>query len=590
MDFLTLASAMQELESTRSRNQMVDIIADLFKKLSPDEIQYAAYLIQGVVAPPHKGVEVGLGEKLVEEAISKATGYSEKEVQRLYLKAGDLGTVAEQLCGSKKQTSLFSNKLSITKVYSSFYKIATLSGHGSQDIKVSMLAELINNASPLEARYIVRFPIGRLRLGVGDPTVLDALSVMHKGDKSDRELLESKYNICSDLGLIAKSYAQDPRSISKLTMMPFTPVRPALAERLSSAEDIIKKIGQCIVEAKYDGFRLQVHRRGNEVEIFSRRMERMTDMLPDIVSAVRSEISCKEAIFEGEALAYNEETGEFYPFQQTIQRKRKHGVEEKTAEMPLRLFVFDLLYLNGKEVASRPLKERRKLLESIISRDSKVISLSESYTAKSAADIEAHFNDFVSRGLEGLMAKDLNAPYTAGARKFAWVKLKRSYRSELSDTIDLVVIGYFAGRGSRARFKFGGVLGAVYDPHTDMFYSLAKVGSGFSEEQMSEFESLLSKIKVKTKPARVSSDMAPTYWVEPKYVITVKADEITRSPVHTAGKTASGQGYALRFPRIVDGIRRDKRPEDATTVDEIIDMYNMQKRIEVGTDEGGHPE
>ncbi|MCX8200355.1 MAG: ATP-dependent DNA ligase [Candidatus Micrarchaeota archaeon] len=586
MDFLALATAMHELESTRSRNQMVDIIASLFRKLTPEEIQYSVYLLQGMVAPPHKGIEIGLGEKLVEEAISKATGYSQKDVQKLYLKLGDLGGVAEQLCSGKRQTALFSSRLSIQKVYSVFYKIATLSGHGSQDMKISMLTELINNASPLEAKYIVRFPIGRLRLGVGDPTVLDALSVLHRGDKGDRELLESKYNICSDLGMIAKAYAQDPASLSRFTMVPFTPVRPALAERLSSAEEIINKLGQCIVEAKYDGFRVQVHRKGNEVEIFSRRMERMTGMLPDIVAAVRSEIKCKEVILEGEALAYNEETGEFYPFQQTIQRKRKHGVEEKSAEMPLHLFVFDIIYLDGEEVASKPLIERRKLLESIIKKGSSIITLSESYTARSASDIEMHFNEFVSRGLEGLMAKDLKAPYTAGARKFAWVKLKRSYRSELSDTIDLAIIGYFAGRGSRAKFRFGGILGGVYDPHTDMFYSLAKVGSGFSEEQMSELERLLSKIKVKHRPARVNSEMAPTYWVEPKYVITVKADEITRSPVHTAGKEGEGAGYALRFPRMVGGIRTDKKAEDATTVDEIIEMYKMQKKTEIGsTDE-----
>ncbi len=580
MEFSALAESMSALESTTSRNEMVEIIAQLFKKLDAQDIRRAVYLLQGLVAPPYAGIEVGLGEKLVEEAIAKATGYSEKEIEREYVKAGDLGNVAEKLCESKKQTALFSQELTIEKVYSTFYKIATLSGHGSQDAKISMLAELLNNALPIEARYITRFPIGRLRLGVGDPTVLDALSFMHKGDKSDRERIESAYNKCSDLGLIAESYARGPASMDKFAMHPLVPVRPALAERLPSAEEIKDKLGECIVEAKYDGFRLQCHKKGDKVEIFSRRLERVTDMLPEIVDAVRKELECNEVIFEGEALAYNEATGEFYSFQQTIQRKRKHGVAEKAVEMPLRLFAFDLLYIDGKDISSYPFKERRKKLEALLKKRGTILP-SESYRAKSSAEIESHFEDFVSRGLEGLVAKDMNAPYTTGARKFAWIKLKRSYRSELSDTIDVVVVGYYAGRGARARFKFGGVLGAVYDTHTDTFQTICKVGSGFSEEQMAVLQKKLDVIKTARPNARINSLIKPTYWVEPKYVITVAADEITRSPIHTCAKEGDSPGYALRFPRIIGELREDKRPEDATTVDEILDLFKMQRRADI---------
>ncbi|MCX8206136.1 MAG: ATP-dependent DNA ligase [Candidatus Micrarchaeota archaeon] len=578
MDFSQLAETMLALESTKSRNEMVEVMAWLFKQQPPDEARFSVYLLQGAVAPPHAGIEVGLGEKLVEQAISKAFGYSQKEVQAQYLKSGDLGKVAEKMCSAKRQASLFSEKLTIKKVFQTFYRIATLGGHGSQEAKIGLLAELLNNASPLEAKYIARFPIGRLRLGVGDPTVLDALSFMHKGDKSDREALESAYNKCSDLGLVAESYIRDPESIMKFSMQPLMPVRPALAERLPSPEEIAKRLGKCLVEAKYDGFRLQCHKKGDKVEIFSRRMERMTNMLPEVVSAIR-QLKCKDMIFEGEALAYNEQTGEFYPFQQTIQRKRKHGVDEKAAEMPLRLFAFDLLYVDGKDISQEPLHARRKMLEGLI-KGSQLIAPSESYITSSADEIEAHFQDFVSRGLEGLMAKDLSAPYTAGARKFAWVKLKRSYRGELSDTVDIAIIGYYAGKGARAQLKFGGVLGAVYDPHTDTFQTIAKVGSGFTEEQMKALEEKLSVIRVKKPNARVRSLMEPTFWVEPKYVITVNADEITRSPQHTCGRDSGDVGYALRFPRMVGDVRTDKRPEDATTVDEIIGMYRSQRRVE----------
>ena len=444
MEFSAVADAMQLLEATPSRNEMVGIIAGLFKRLSPQECGESAYLLQGRVAPPHKGIDIGVGEKLVEGAISKATGYRKKDVEKLYLKLGDLGLVAEKLCAAKKQTSLFSETLTVSKVYNSLYRIAAASGSGSQDLKASLLAELINSASPLEARYIVRFPLGRLRLGVGDPTVLDALSHMHKGDKSDREYIERAYNLHPDLGMIARKYVEDPELLGKISIEPFTPVRPALAERLSSAEEIFAKAGECIVEAKYDGFRLQCHKKGDEVELFSRRMERMTHMLPEIVDSVKGEMKCGEVIFEGEALAYNEATGEFYPFQQTMQRKRKHNVDRKAGEMPLKLFAFDLLYLDGRDLTTLPFSKRRKMLEALIPKGSGTLRPSEAYTAKSAEEIEAHFEDFVSRGLEGLMAKDLNSPYIAGARKFAWIKLKRSYRGELSDTVDIVIVGYLS--------------------------------------------------------------------------------------------------------------------------------------------------
>ncbi len=580
MNFSVLAGAMSKLEATSSRNAMVGIIAQLFSSLPPADVKLSVYLLQGRIAPSFKGIDVGLGERLVEEAVCKATGYSKKQVEKLYLKMGDLGTVAEELCAKKKQTSLFTQKLTIKKVYDTFYKIAVASGHGSQDLKISLLAELINNASPVEARYIARFPIGRLRLGIGDPTVLDALSFMRKGDKSDREYIEHAYNLLSDLGLIAFKYCKNPASLKDIGVQVFTPVRSALAERLPSAEEIIEKLGPCLVEAKYDGFRLQCHKKDGKVEIFSRRMERMTDMLPEIVNAIKNELKCEEAIFEGEALAYNENTGEFYPFQQTITRKRKHGVQKKAAEMPLKLFAFDILYLDGENLMGLPLRKRREALESLISKsNSGVMRISEGYIVKTACQIEQHFNDFISRGLEGLMAKDLNAPYIAGARKFAWIKLKRSYKGELSDTIDIAIVGYYAGKGSRAKFGFGGVLGAVYDSHDDMFRTIAKVGSGFSEEQMQSLRRILSKIKVKSPNPRVDSIIKPTYWVEPRYVITVKADEITKSPLHTCGKVGDEPGYALRFPRMVGEMREDKRPEDATTVDEIIDMYKSQKYV-----------
>ncbi|MBI1973176.1 ATP-dependent DNA ligase [Candidatus Micrarchaeota archaeon] len=578
MEFRKLAEAFEHLEGTSSRLQMTDMLAELFKDARPDEADRIAYLLQGMVAPPFAGIEIGIGEKFVEQAVALATGYPVREVEKLYRDLGDLGSVAERLIEKKKQASLVKKTLSITDVFNSFRKIALAGGAGSQNIKIRTLAELLNNSSPLEARYFCRIPLGRLRLGVGDPTVLDALSVMKKGDKTLRPELERAYNLCSDLGLVARTFMEKgEKGLEKFELVPGNPVRPALAERLSSAREIIDKIGKCAVESKYDGFRLGIHKWDGKIRLFSRRLEDMTSMFPDIVDAVKA-LKAKEIIFEGEALAFNETTGEYRPFQETIQRKRKHGIAEKVVEFPLHVFAFDVLYLNGRDLTGKPYEERREMLEKLFS-GAGVITPSEMQVISRPEKLEAFFDDAVSRGLEGVIAKDLRAPYVAGARKFAWIKLKRSYRGELADTIDVVVVGYYKGRGSRAQFGFGGLLTCVYDGETDEFKTIARIGSGFSEQQMGEFRKTLDAIKVPRRPARVDSLYEPDYWVEPKYVVTVKADEITKSPLHTCGRDAEGIGYALRFPRLISDLGRDKKPEDATTVAEIREMYNMQKRI-----------
>ncbi len=580
MEFSVLAEAYEKLEATKGRLEMMAILSELFKKAKPDEIDKIIYLSQGVVAPPFEGIEVGLGEKFVEAAISLATGYPKKKVEDSYRKTGDLGKTAEELLSSKQQMSLFSHPLSVQKVFDNFMKMAKTSGAGSQEMKIKGLVELLNNSSPKEVRYITRFPLGRLRLGIGDPTILDALSAYKAGDKSMREELERAYNLCSDLGLVARTLFSDGiEGIRRFKVKVFNPIRPALAERLPSAEEIIEKLGKCAVERKYDGLRMQLHKQNDKVEIFSRRLERMTQMFPEIVAGVRKQVKAKDAILEGEALAYNEVAGEYYPFQLTMQRKRKYGVKEKAEEYPLNLFAFDVLYADGEDYTRHPYHERRKRLEKLIAAGS-VIRLSEMTITDDPKRLEEFFEESIEKGMEGIVAKDLNAQYEAGARKFAWIKLKRSYKGELADTVDLVIIGYFLGKGMRAKFKFGGLLCAVYDEKEDMFKSITKIGTGFSEEQMKQFEEMLGKIKVEHKIARVDSDIKPDFWVDLKYVVAVAADEITRSPTHTAGKTKEDSGYALRFPRMME-LREDKSPEEATTVKEIIEMYKMQKRIQL---------
>ena len=609
MLFKKLAECFEKIEKASSRLEMTDLLAELFKETESSEISKIVYLFQGQLAPSYKDVEVGMGEKYIEEAIAKAAGYTKKEVHEQYKELGDLGLVAESILKKRKQKSLFSTQLSVEKVFANLLKIASAEGSGSQGLKIKLLAELLNSSSPIEAKYIIRIPLGSLRLGIGDPTIMDSLAInLIEEAKKDkklvkeiekklkekkqekrqeeferklrmrlREIIESKYNVHSDLGSIAEKLANKSlKGIEEIEIQPGVPIRPTLAERLPTAKEIVKKLGRCAVEAKYDGFRIAIHKNGNNVTIFSRRQENVTAMFPEIVEATREHIKAKDAIFEGEALAFNEETGEYYPFQVTMQRKRKYDVKEMSEEFPLTLFAFDAMYVDGKNLMLLPFKKRREQLKKLIGKG-KTISLTDSIITDNTKKVEEYFNEQVGKGLEGIIAKDLNAPYIAGARKFSWIKLKRSYKGELTDSIDVVVIGYFKGRGQRTKFGLGGLLTAVYDKKEDCFKSIAKIGTGMTEQDLMHLEKILSKIKKREKPKRVDSQLKPDFWVDPHYVIEVVADEITKSPTHTAGKKDK-EGLALRFPRMIK-LRQDKKPEQATTVEEIKKMFKQQKHV-----------
>jgi DNA ligase-1 len=569
MLFEDVAKAFDEIEGKSGRLEMTDLLARIFEKASPEEAERIAYITQGELRPPYDGVDLGLGEKFAIEAIRKASGYPKSRVEREFEKEGDLGIVAEKLIGEKRQQSLFRKSLSVLSVYNSMFKISRATGSGSQTMKINRLVELYNNATPLEARYVTRFVLGQLRLGVGDPTILDALSVSHAGDKSLREEIERAYNLCSDIGYVARLFVEDPGKMKEFEIEVFKPIMPALAERLPTPKEIIAKIGKCAVEYKYDGFRIAIHKKGNRVEIYSRRLEKMTHMFPDIVEGVQK-LKPKEIIFEGEALAFNEEEKRFYSFQETMHRRRKYGLEEASGKYPLHVFAFDLHYLEGEDCTQLPYIDRRKKLESFL--PTGVIKLSRMRIVSSPKKLDSLFQNALTMRLEGIIAKDLKAKYTAGKRKFAWIKLKKSYGKEM-DTIDAVIVGYYRGKGARARFGFGGILVAVYNDETSRFETIAKVGSGFTEEEMEKFQKMLDEERVKRPPSNLDYAMEPDFWVHPKYVVEVAYDNITRSPTHTCGKEA-GKGLALRFPRMVR-IRDDKGPFNSTTTKEVEEIFRF---------------
>ncbi len=586
MLFKDAAEFYSKLEGISSRLEMIDVLTDLFKKAERGEIKQLIYFTQGMLAPPFEGVEIGVAEKMTEEAIAAATGFTKENAVMSFRKTGDLGLTAEELVAKTRLRRMLSNKFTISEVFETMLKIATRSGVGSQEGKIKHLSELLAASSPTEARYITRFAMGQLRLGVGDATILEALAKAFTGSREAKERLEEAYNICSDLGRVGEVLMRDGiKGVEHIKVTLFSPVRPALAERLPTAKEILEKMGgTAAVESKYDGLRTQVHvdKTAKRVEIFSRRLEKLTPMFPELVKAALEEVHAKKAIFEGEAILFDEVSEQFRPFQETIQRKRKHGVEAMSTEMPLHIFAFDLLYLDGEDYLDVPYKERRKKLEEII-KGSGTLRLSGKIVTNSPKEFEKYFEQEISDGLEGVIAKDLNAKYIAGARKFSWIKMKRSYKGELSDTLDLVIIGFYRGRGQRTEFGFGGLLAAVYNDKKDVFESVTRIGTGFSEEMMKQFRDILSKIKKDKKPARVVSVMEPDFWVEPKYVVTVRADEITKSPMHMAGAETqddgSSIGYALRFPRIVSGgIREDKSSEESTTTKELIEMFTQQRK------------
>jgi DNA ligase-1 len=588
MLFRELAEYYDRLSAISSRLAMIDLMAEVFRKADGDEVKNIIYITQGALAPPYEGVEFGMAEKTVEEAIAIATGFSKEEVTKTYRKRGDMGLAAEEIKGMTRLRSMRDTKLTVNSFYEAMRKMSGMSGSGSKDTKIKALANVIAAATPVEAKYAAKYPVGALRLGLGDATILESLSLAYCGDRSKKADLENAYNLCSDLGLVGEVLAgKGIEAIDRFRVTLFKPIRPALAERLLTAEEILEKMhGRAAVEQKYDGFRCQIHKGGKRIRIFSRRLEDTTAMFPDLVKAMREEIKADKLILDGEALAYNEETQEFLPFQETIQRKRKHGITEKMAELPLHLFAFDIMMLDGVDLMGEPYDRRRGMLQKVL-KESSTIQPSTRIIATEPKQLEEFFQKSIENGLEGIVAKEINSKYIAGARKFSWIKLKRSYRGELNDTLDLVIVGYYLGRGMRSEFKFGGLLCATYNKKRDMFETISRIGSGFTEKQMMEFEKTLKKEVVRERAARVDAIIEPDFWVYPKYVVTVRADEITKSPTHTCGrqkqKDGTEAGFALRFPRLVgeDAIRSDKGPEEATTTKEVEEMYENQKRVRV---------
>lgn len=577
MKFRKLAEYFSQLEQTPSRLKMTEILSRLLKEASASEVAKICYLSQGRLGPLYASLDFNLADKMMVRVLSQAFSVSVDAVWRQYKRTGDLGEVAENLKDNTlsliKRTT---NDLSVGEAYDRLYEIAAEAGGGSVERKIGKMAVVLQNSDKLSVRYLVRIPLAKLRLGFSDLTILDGLSWMIAGNKEHRPEIEAAYNVRADIGQIAEVLKESGiRGLGSLDVLPGTPVVAALCQRLSGPEEMIEKMGEVAAEPKYDGTRLQMHVLKDKaafMRTYTRNLEDTTTMFPEFIKAV-GEIRAKKVVLDGEAVGFDPRTGKFLPFQMTIQRKRKYSIGEKSKEVPLKYFVFDILSRDGTSLLKTPFAERRKVLEKILDKDNKTIVISPQIVTREAERLRQYHDEQIAKGLEGIVVKKLASFYEPGRRDYNWVKFKQENIKEsggLADTIDGLVMGYYRGKGRRAGFGIGKFLVGVISNDKKLWLGLTKIGTGLSDEQFREMKKRCDKLKAEKQPAnyRVHKNLLPDVWCRPALVVEIGADNITRSSVY-------GTGYSLRFPRWLR-FRDDKSSQGATTVREIGRLYSFQ--------------
>ena len=555
MKYVELAELYRRLEKTTLKTLKTKFVADFLKKTPEELLEIVPYLILGKVFPDWDERELGVGEKLLIKAVSMATGVSEKEIENSIKDTGDLGESVALALKKRKQKSFFSQPLTIKRVYSTFIKIAEAQGEGSQDRKMKYLANLFMDAQPEEGKYLARTVLGTMRTGVAEGILRDAIA---EAFKVRPELVERAYMLTSDFGYVAKvAKLEGNEGLKKVQIQIGKPIRPMLAQNAASVKDALLEMGgEAAFEIKYDGARVQVHRNGDRVIIYSRRLENVTRSIPEIVEAVKASLKPSEIIVEGELVAVGE-NGRPRPFQYVLRRfRRKYNIEEMIEKIPLELNLFDILYADGESLVDTPFVERRKKLEESVE-ESEKIKLAEQLVTKKVEEAEEFYKRALELGHEGLMAKRLDAVYEPGNRGKKWLKIKPTM-----ENLDLVIIGAEWGEGRRAHL-LGSFLVAAYDPNSGEFLPVGKVGSGFTDEDLVEFTKMLKPLIVKEEGKFVE--------IMPKVVIEVTYQEIQKSPKYRSG-------FALRFPRFV-ALRDDKSPEEADTIERVAQLYKLQEKF-----------
>jgi DNA ligase-1 len=581
MLYETLAVAYEEIETTAGSLEKTRLFSELLEKAAPAEVDEIVALTIAKIHPDWAGEsEIGIAEKMAVQVVAAAASVGENLVKEKLRELGDIGATAESLLQEGAQTSLFAEELTVQLVYDTLDTMSRISGKGSAKDKTAKLVGLLSDSSPLEAKYILRTITGQLRLGLGYMGIMDSLAMAFAGGKEAREKIEHAFNVCSDLTAVARILATEGiDAVGEVQSTVGRPIRMMAAKKLSDSGEIIEKAGpEVLVEYKYDGERVQVHKNGDDITLFSRRQEVITEQYPDVVELVGSQVRAETCVLEGECVAIDPETGRSRPFQELMRRRRKTDIDEMRKEVPVAVYFFDILFFEGKDVTALSMIERRKLLEKTVEKSDRV-SLTVGELTSDPERLDEIFTDAIETGHEGVIAKAVHegSSYQAGSRSWLWIKLKASYQEGMSDSVDLVVVGAFHGRGKRTGL-YGAILASVYDEDTDTFPTVCKIGTGFTDAMLSEFKERLNRHKLETRSPKVVSEMDAEVWFNPEEVIEVLGDEITISPIHPAGKRQiKDGGLAIRFPRFTGRWRDDKDPRQATSVQELIELFNRQR-------------
>lgn len=607
--FKKVCEIFQQLEVTDSRNDMTAVLAEFLGALDSRDAQIVSYLVQGRVAPFFVVAEFNFSEKsliTLLESLNKVKG-RKFDIKKKRTELGDIGDTTEFLTN---ELGFKSAELSLSDVYDGLWSVVKATGNGSAERKKNIVMNLLEKSNPLEAKFLSRIICGELRLGLNSKTVLDAFSFVLNSDKSLREKLDRAYGVSADLGyicsLIMKVRDGGSQELLDLEITPGVPVLSRLVERVGSFEEVIERFGnEFLVQPKFDGLRCQIHKfkkestrykeemqwerymrkeelgglfgakdTTHEVRLFTRNLEDVTEMFPEIAEAAMA-MEQGSFVLDSEVLGWNYKANTFLSYQETMQRRRKYGVGNIQEEIPVKAQTFDLLYLDDEDISEIDTSERIARLEGNFSNTHGGIEVCKTEVISNIEDLKKIFDFNVNSGLEGIIVKQLPGKYLPGVRNYEWIKLKKSMMKELVDTVDLVAVGYYHGSGKRSKLGVGAVLGALYNPEADTYEAICKVGTGFSDELLTNIGKELEEDVLPRKPKNVDviDILAPDVWIEPKVVFSVEADEITQN---LRANTGIGGGLSLRFPRLIEW-RRDKTSEEATTIEELKHLYTVQK-------------
>jgi len=584
MKFNILSQLFSELESTTKRLEMIELLSKFFEDIKErknfEDLDKIIYLLQGQLTPNIKQFpKMGLAEKMIIEALSVHSGVNAKRIKEVLVKQGDIGAAAELILSKKKkQKSLFDYNLNeglktsieIFELYSELKKIALSEGAGSHDIKLGILRGLMRKCTPLETKYLLRIITSTLRVGVQSATIIEGLAQAFTDLKENKDYIERAYTLYPDLGEIAKILAENGlEDVKKIDIQYGIPIFSMLASREVYTEFISRLGTPFVAEYKLDGERLQIHKRGNKVILFSRRLLDISDQYPDVCQVIRENIKAKSVIFEGEVVAMDSFYEKMRPFQVLSQRRRKYDIEEIAKEVPVCLFVFDLLKFGDDSYVDKAFLERRRKLEEIVEERDE-LRLVESVSIHTTEELLDFFNKAREEGTEGIMAKSIkeDSIYQAGNRGYKWLKLKSLEGGKLKDTIDVVLVGTFYGKGRRTGV-YGTYIGAVYNPENDNYIAFTRFFSGLTDELSESLTREMEEYRMERKPKNVICEDTPDVWLKPEVVMEITGDEITISD-----KFAT-LGYSMRFPVFLR-LRPEKGPKDITTIKEIKDLYETQ--------------